>query len=327
MKTILYSLAVVLAITVQAVGADKKVLTVYTYESLGWISEKVVPAFEKKNNCTVKIIKFADAGNILARIKLEKSKPSADCVLGLTQPLVILAKKNNLLAQYRSKNISKVSRAELLFDPAYAAPFDYGALAFVYRPEKVKGTPQSFSDFKAMNKAVILEDPRASSTGQDFLLWTVAVYGKEWKNFWKGFKPAVLTVAPGWGEAFAKFEAGEAPVMLSYATDGAYAWQNYKTFKYRACIPSEGAFIQVETACVVNGTRNRALAEEFTDYMLEDTVQKEIPLNQWMFPSVKTVLPESFKHAVYPKKILSLSERDISDNLEIWMKEWEELFR
>ena len=327
MKKLMCVIAAVAALTLPALGAEKKVLTIYTYESLGWISQSVVPAFEKKNNCTVKIVRFADAGNILARIKLEKKNPSADCVLGLTQPLVILAKKNALLSPYRSKNLSRVSRSELLFDPEYAAPFDYGALAFVYQPEKLKTAPASFADFAAMKKSIILEDPRASSTGQDFLLWTIAVYGKEWKGFWKGFKPAVLTVAPGWGEAFAKFEAGEAPVMLSYATDGAYAWHNYKSTKYRACIPSEGAFIQVETACVLKGAKNRELAEKFADFMLDEEVQKEIPLNQWMFPAAKTALPEAFKYAVYPKKVLSIPERDIADNLETWMKEWEELFR
>lgn len=327
MKKLVLAIIAVFAVTLPALSEEKKVLTIYMYESLGWISQNVVPAFEKRNNCTIKIVRFADAGNILARIKLEKNKPSADCVLGLTQPLVILAKKNDLLSQYRSKNLARVSRPELIFDAEYAAPFDYGALAFVYQPEKLTSTPVSFADFSALKKSIILEDPRASSTGQDFLLWTVAVYGKDWKNFWKGFKPAVLTVAPGWGEAFAKFEAGEAPVMLSYATDGAYAWHNYKSTKYRACIPSEGAFVQVEAACVLKGARNRELAERFADFMLDEEVQKEIPLNQWMFPAAKTALPESFKYAIYPKKVISLPEREIADNLEKWIKEWEDLFR
>jgi thiamine transport system substrate-binding protein len=327
MKKILLMLIAVFSCSTIVFGADKKTLTIYTYESLGWISGKIVPEFEKRNNCTVKIVKFADAGNILARIRLEKKRPTADCVLGLTQPLVILAKKNSLISPYRSKNLSRVSRPELLFDSEYATPFDYGSLAFVYLPDKIKGEPRSFADFKILKKSIILEDPRASSTGQDFLLWTIAVYGKDWKDFWKGFKPSVLTVAPGWGEAFAKFEAGEAPVMLSYATDGAYAWHNYKSTKYRACIPSEGGFIQVETACVINGSKNKELAEKFSDYILEDSVQAEIPLNQWMFPAVRTVMPEAFKYAINPVKVKTLSEQEISNNLETWIKEWEDLFR
>ncbi|MGL4369745.1 MAG: thiamine ABC transporter substrate-binding protein [Spirochaetota bacterium] len=307
--------------------AETKILTVYTYESMSWITEKAVPEFEKRNSCKVKILKFSDAGNIVSRLRLEKNKPSADCAIGLTQPLVILAKKNGIIEKYRSKNLSLISRKDIIFDADYAAPYDYGALAFVYSPEKIKDKPVSFNDITSLKRAVILQDPRASSTGQDFLLWTIAAYGDGWHDFWRKLKPSILTVAPDWGSAFAKFEAGEAPVMLSYATDGAYAWHNYKSAKYSAFIPSEGGYVQIEAGCVVKGTRQRELAERFVDFMLEDTVQREIPLNQWMFPSSDTALPDAYKYAVRPQKILRLSEKEISDNLEKWLKEWEDLIR
>ena len=317
----------VLLFSVTAASAQTKTLTVYTYESMGWITEKAVSGFEKKYGCKIKLVKFSDAGNIVSRLRLEKENPAADCAVGLTQPLVILAKKNGILEKYRSANLGRVGRKEIIFDADYATPYDYGALAFVYDPSLFKTAPVSFADILKLNRAVILQDPRASSTGQDFLLWTIAVYGDGWKDFWKKMKPAVLTVSPDWGAAFAKFEAGEAPMMLSYATDGAYAWHNYKSAKYAAFIPAEGGYVQIEAACVVKGSKHKDLAEKFVDYMLEDDVQKEIPLNQWMFPVTGVTLPDAYKHAVRPKKIMQLSEKQISDNLEKWLKEWEGLIR
>jgi len=305
----------------------KDELVIYTYESLDWIKKSAVPAFEKKYNCTVKVVKFADAGNIVARLKLEKKKPRADVALGLTPALVSLSKKENLLSKYRSKGIFRVTEKSALFDVEYATPYDFGALAFVYNPLKLDKVPETFADICALKKGLIIEDPRTSSTGQDFLLWTVAVYGDGWKDFWIRLKGAVLTVTPGWGEAFAKFEAGEAPVMLSYATDGAYSWENYKSEKYKAFIPAEGGFLQVEAGSVVKGTKQPKLAGAFLDSILEDSFQKDIPLNQWMFPVTDVPLPDSFKKAVLPAKTVSLPQHNLADNLAKYLKEWEEIFR
>ncbi|HNX59163.1 MAG TPA: thiamine ABC transporter substrate-binding protein [Spirochaetota bacterium] len=319
--------AVVLMLAAVGSAWAKDELVVYTYESLDWVKKDVVPSFEKKYQCTVKVVKFTDAGNIVSRLKLEKKNPKADVVLGLTPALVSLAKKEGLLQKYRSPNISRISDKSVVFDADYATPYDYGALAFVYNPEKLAKVPASFEDICAMKKGIIIEDPRTSSTGQDFLLWTVAVYGDGWKDFWRKLKGAVLTVTPGWNEAFAKFEAGEAPVMLSYATDGAYSWENYKSEKYKAFIPSEGGFLQIESGSLVNGTSKVKLAQAFIDNILMEPFQKQIPLNQWMFPVTNVPLPDSFKKAVRPAKTVSLPQKDLADKVARYLKEWEELYR
>lgn len=38
------------------------------------------------------------------------------------------------------------------------------------------------------------------------------------EKFWTTIQPAIYNVEPGWEEAFAKFTAGEAPMMVGYAT-------------------------------------------------------------------------------------------------------------
>jgi thiamine transport system substrate-binding protein len=325
MKKIVCALIAVAAFLPAVKAADPE-LTVYTYESLDWIKTKAVPAFEKANGCKVKIVKFTDAGNIVARLKLESANPAADCAVGLTPSLVYNAKKNGLIEKISTKSFGRIEDKKIIFDAEYALPFDYGALAIVYNPAKMKKAPSSFADVLAVKKGLIIQDPRTSSTGQDFLLWTVTLYGKDWKDFWKKLNASILTVTPGWDASFAKFEAGEAPMMLSYATDGAYSWHNYKSIKYKAFIPKEGGYVQIESSCVVKGTKKAALALKFAEFMLSDDVQKEIPLNQWMFPAAKTKLPEAFIYAEKPKKVL-VPSREIIADMEKYLSEWQDLSR
>ncbi|OQY10350.1 MAG: thiamine ABC transporter substrate-binding protein, partial [Marinitoga sp. 4572_148] len=120
-------------------------------------------------------------------------------------------------------------------------------------------------------------------------------------------------------------ESGEAPMMVSYATDGAYSYYYYNSTKYKAFIPEEGAYVQIEGAGIVKGTKNFELAKRFIEFLLFDEFQKDIPLNQWMFPVINTEMPEAFNYALVPEKIVTISSEDINENMEKWLEEWEEI--
>lgn len=301
-------------------------LTVYTYESMGWIEDSVIPTFENMYGTDVKIIKLGDGGNVLSRMKLEKRNPKADVVLGLDQSLTVDAIKSDLLIPYKPVNSQKIEKKDIVFESDYSVtPYDYGAIAIIYDPEKLNSTPKTFEDLTKMKKSLIIQDPRSSSTGQAFLLWTIAAYGDKWKEFWKELKPAILTVTSGWTDSFSKFEAGEAPMMVSYATDGAYSYEYYESTKYKALIPEEGAYVQIEGAGIVKGTKNEELAKRFIEFLLMDDFQKEVPLNQWMFPVTNVKLPNSYNYALKPDKILTIEPEKMADNLDKWLNEWEEI--
>jgi thiamine transport system substrate-binding protein len=240
--------------------------------------------------------------------------------------LVVEAVKNDLLISYKPLNASKIENQDIVFNQNYfVTPYDYGAIAIIYDPERLDTTPKTFEDLTKMDKSLIIQDPRSSSTGQAFLLWTIAIYGEDWKEFWKELKPAILTVTTGWTDSFSKFEAGEAPMMVSYATDGAYSYEYYESTKYKALIPEEGGYVQVEGAGIVKGTKNEDLAKRFIEFLLMDEFQKKVPLNQWMFPVTNVELPESYEYALKPEKILTIESEEIANNLNKWLNEWEEL--
>lgn len=323
MKKFLAMLGVIVVLLSFAFSEE---LTVYVYESLSWIEGGTVQKFEEMNDCEVKVVKLGDAGNVLTRLVLERKNPRADVVIGLDQSLAAKAVEEDLLIPYKPKNIENVKDKALIFDPEYyVIPYDYGAIAIIYDPEKIHEELESFEDLTKFKNSLIIQDPRASSTGQAFLLWTIALYENNWKDFWERLMPAILTVSPSWDDSFAKFEIGEAPMMVSYATDSAYSQYYYGSSKYKVFIPKESAYVQIEGAGIVKGTNNIELAQKFMEFILTEDFQKEIPLNQWMFPVIDVELPEVYQYAVVPEKILTIPAQEISNNLERWLKEWEAL--
>ncbi|HBT51765.1 MAG TPA: thiamine ABC transporter substrate-binding protein [Petrotoga sp.] len=323
MKKFLAMLGVIVVLLSFAFSEE---LTVYVYESLSWIEGGTVQKFEEMNDCEVKVVKLGDAGNVLTRLVLERKNPRADVVIGLDQSLAAKAVEEDLLIPYKPKNIENVKDKALIFDPEYyVIPYDYGAIAIIYDPEKIHEELESFENLTKFKNSLIIQDPRASSTGQAFLLWTIALYENNWKDFWERLMPAILTVSPSWDDSFAKFEIGEAPMMVSYATDSAYSQYYYGSSKYKVFIPKEGAYVQIEGAGIVKGTNNIELAQKFMEFILTEDFQKEIPLNQWMFPVIDVELPEVYQYAVVPEKILTIPAQEILNNLEKWLKEWEAL--
>ncbi|SHH40395.1 thiamine ABC transporter substrate-binding protein [Thermosipho atlanticus] len=297
-------------------------LVVYTYDSfVSGIGQKVIPIFEKMYGVKVKLLSFGDAGAVLARLIAEKNNPRADVIIGLDQSLLKVAIEKGILEKYKPVNLGLVKYPELLND--YGVPYDFGSIAIVYNKDKIKDPPKSFEDLlnSKFKGKIVVEDPRTSSTGLSFLLWTIAVYGDDYLEFWKNFRKNILSITPGWDEAFEMLESGEADMMVSYATDGAYSFYYYGSIQYVPVIMSEGAFVQVEYASIVKGAKNMELAKRFLEYVLMEDFQKEVPLNQWMLPVTNVDIPEAFKYVPKIEKTLQIDPK-IYDNLEEILKQW-----
>jgi thiamine transport system substrate-binding protein len=90
-------------------------------------------------------------------------------------------------------------------------------------------------------------------------------------------------------------------------------------------IPQEGGFIQLEGAAIIRGSKNIELAQKFLDFMLEDEFQKELPLNQWMFPVTAVPLPKVFDYAVLPQTIVSIDNSELLNKKDQWIAQWEKI--
>jgi thiamine transport system substrate-binding protein len=86
-------------------------------------------------------------------------------------------------------------------------------------------------------------------------------------------------------------------------------------------------FRQIEFVGILKGTRRRAAAEDFIDFMLSREFQEEMPLQMFVFPvNIQAVLPEPFvKYAQTVEQPLTMSPDHIAANRERWIAEWTEV--
>ncbi|HUV06435.1 MAG TPA: thiamine ABC transporter substrate-binding protein, partial [Spirochaetia bacterium] len=258
-------------------------LVVYAYDS--FVSEwgpagKVIPKFEAKYGIKVRVLSVGDAGQVLNRAILEKDSPKADIILGIDNNMLSRALEEQILQPYRSPNLSLIPE-ELIFDKSYhVTPFDYGYFAIVYDSQSLPNPPRSLEELtdSRFKKKIILQDPRTSSPGLGFLLWTITVYGDRYLEYWKRLQPSILTITEGWDSAYGMFTNGEAPMVMSYTTSPAYHVEFEQTKRYLALIFEEGNYRQVEGMGILKGARNRDAARKFIDFILTEDFQMEIPL-------------------------------------------------
>ena len=312
---------------VPAVSAADKTLTVYTYES--FIAEwgpgpKVKDAFEKTCACTVTFVGVADGVALLSRLKLEGAATKADVVLGLDTNLVTEAKATGLF------DVSGIDTAAVTVPGGYTdevfVPYDYGHFAVVYDTQVMKTPPTSMKELVEgdPSQKIVIEDPRTSTPGLGLLLWVRSIYGDKTPEAWAKLKDRVLTVTPGWSEAYGLFTKGEAPMVLSYTTSPAYHMVAENSDRYQAASFSEGHYIQIEVAGLLKNAPDKQLARDFLTFMLSPAFQDTIPTNNWMMPAAATSapLPDAFGKLVTPAKTFLMSSDEVAGNRKAWIDEW-----
>lgn len=327
-KKILFCLAASAAIlSFSMAEAADKTLTVYTYESFtaDWgPGPKVKAAFEKTCDCTLKFVSVEDGVALLNRLKLEGKENKADIVLGLDTGLVADAKATGLFAPH-GIDTSMVKVPGDFNDDTFV-PYDYGHFAVVYDTEKMKMPPKSMADLVNGNpdQKIVIEDPRTSTPGLGLLLWVKSIYGDKAGDAWAKLSKRILTVTPGWSEAYGLFTKGEAPMVLSYTTSPVYHEMEENTSRYQAASFSEGHYVQVEVAAMTKTSHDPALAKKFLEFMISPAFQDIIPTTNWMFPAAKTSkpLPEAFKKALHPKKTFLMPPQEVADHRKAWVAEW-----
>lgn len=309
-----------------AAAADKT-LTVYTYES--FITEwgpgaKVAEAFEKTCECKVTYVGVADGVELLTRLKLEGAASKADIVLGLDTNLVAEAKATGFFAPHGLE--TKGVKVPGGFTDDTFLPYDYGHFAVVYDTETLKTPPKSLKELVEgdPSQKIVIEDPRTSTPGLGLLLWVKAVYGDDAGAAWAKLKDRVLTVTPGWSEAYGLFTKGEAPMVLSYTTSPAYHMVAENTDRYQAAAFSEGHYIQIEVAGMTKNAKEPDLAKAFLAFMTGPEFQSIIPTTNWMMPvaATKEPLPDAFAKLVNPEKTFLLPSEEVAANRKAWIDEW-----
>ncbi|MBP0616771.1 thiamine ABC transporter substrate binding subunit [Jiella mangrovi] len=305
---------------------EKPTLTVYTYDSFSadWgPGPQLKSAFEATCGCTLDFVGLEDGVAILNRLKLEGPSTKADVALGLTTDLIPEAKATGMFTE-SGVDTSDLTVPTGFSDPVFV-PYDYSYLAFVYDTETVKNPPKSLDELVSgdPSQKIVIEDPRTSTPGLSFLLWMKAVYGEEAADKWKQLNRRILTVTPGWSEAYGLFTKGEVPMVLSYTTSPAYHEIEEKTDRYQAAAFAEGQYLQIEVAGILKGSQHQALARKFLSFLVSKQAQEVLPTTNWTLPVRDDVdLPEAFSNLVKVDKPLLIDAETVAKNRRAWTDEW-----
>ncbi len=308
-------------------AADRPVLTVYTYDS--FIPEwgpgpRVKEGFEAICGCELRFVGLDDGVGILNRLRLEGERTEADIALGMTTDLIPELRATGLFAP-SGIDLSELDLPITYADPDFV-PFDYAPLAFIYDSQVVETPPTSLEALVTgpVDQKIVIMDPRSSTPGLGLLLWMKSVYGAQAADKWRELSRRILTVTPGWSEAYGLFTNGEAPIVLSYTTSPAYHMIEEGSERYQAAAFSEGHYLQVEIAGVLKTSDHPELARRFLDYMISPQVQAFIPTTNWTLPvrALAEPLPEAFSRLVVPSHALTIAPEEVAANRQAWTQEW-----
>ncbi|MFZ5750498.1 MAG: thiamine ABC transporter substrate binding subunit [Pseudomonadota bacterium] len=322
MRPILTIAGVLLASTALA---ETPTLTVYTYDSFAseWgPGPAIEAAFEADCGCDLRFVTAGDGAALMARLLLEGTGTKADVVVGLDMNLMDAAETSGLFSTHALDG-RRYDLPVAWDDPTFV-PFDWGYFAFVYDRSKTGSVPADFEALAASDLKIVIEDPRSSTPGLGLLLWVKAAYGDRAGQIWKALSDNIVTVTPGWSEAYGLFLNGEADMVLSYTTSPAYHRIAEGDDTKAAAAFSEGHYLQVEVAARIEGSAEPDLADRFLAFLVSEKAQALIPETNWMYPAVLPAggLPRGFDGLVVPAKVLVYPPHEAARIRDEALSEW-----
>lgn len=317
-------------------------LTVMTHDSFA-ISEGVMAVFEKANDVKVNFLLSGDAGSLVNRAILSKANPVADVLYGVDNTFLTRALEEKIFEIYQSPLLNDISDALKLDPEFHVSPVDYGDVCInydkAYFEEKALPLPGSLEDLAdpAYEALLAVENPATSSPGLAFLLATIAEYGEDgYLDYWQRLKENGVVVVNDWETAYYTSFSGSSgqgpqPMVVSYGTSPAaeviFSETELHAAPTASLVGDKMCYRQIEFVGILNGTRNRALAEKFVDFMLDVDFQQDIPLNMFVFPAnERAALPEEFTLYIQSPEIPAQLPLDlVSDKREEWITAWREM--
>jgi thiamine transport system substrate-binding protein len=317
-------------------------LNVMTHDAFA-VSDAVIKEFEQTNNIKVNFILSGDAGAALNQAILTKSSPVADVLYGVDNTFLSRALQAGIYDPYTSPLLSVIPDKFKLDKTNSALPVDFGDVCInydkAYFAEKNLSIPQTLDDLlkPEYRGLLVVENPATSSTGLAFLMATIANYGENgYSDYWSKLKNNGVVVVNTWNTAYDTNFSGSAgkgqqPMVVSYATSTAaevvYSKTPLKESPTASIVGPNTCFRQIEFVGILKGTHQRALAEKFVDFMLNQRFQEDIPLNMYMFPTnSQASIPNEFKLYVQnPEMPASLAPDVIAANRDTWIEQWRKI--
>ena len=303
------------------------------------MSDDVLKAFEQQTGATVQ----AQVGRRRPGSQQSRAQqrcPAGGCVFGVDNTFLTRAQGRHLRAIRRAR-VGQVP-AQYKLDPSNSLlPIDYGYVAInydkAYLAQNNLAPPATLEDLTRpeWKGKLVVENAATSSPGLAFLLATIGHFGTEgsytWLDYWKDLRANDVLVSDGWSDAYyTQFSGssgkGPRPLVVSYASSppAEVFFSEGKLTDAPTAAMTGGNFLQIEFAGILKGTKNRALAEQFIDFMYSKAFQEDMPLQMFVYPVLPgSALPEVFtRFSSVPSEPVSLAPEQIDQNREQWLDAW-----
>jgi thiamine transport system substrate-binding protein len=319
---------------------EPRILQVMTHDSFA-ASESIISAFEQGNNVDVQFIASGDAGTALNKAILSRNNPFADVFYGVDNTFLSRALNENIFEPYNSPLLVDIPDQFKMDSQNRVLPIDWGDVCLNYDIPYFSNhnlqPPQNLDDllkpeYKGM---LVVENPATSSPGLAFLLATIGYFGPDnYLNFWQDLVANNVLVVNDWDTAYyTNFTrwGGDHPIVVSYGSSPPFEViesTNPDAAPQTAVISSDGScFRQIEFVGILQGAKNRDLAEKWIDFMLSTSFQEDMPLQMYVFPVNSSAnLDKTFQEFLaVPQNPAYVSPEEIALNREAWIKAWTEV--
>jgi putative spermidine/putrescine transport system substrate-binding protein len=247
----------------------------------------IIQPFEKKFGVKVVHDATGTSSQDYAKIRASRGAPGFDVAAALSPPEVVLGAKEGLLEKITEKEVPNIrftwEKARQALPPnavMHTLQFD----SLLYNKDKID-KPTSWADYwqpekryGAKVKGHLINYNPANLLSVFALIHAAELGGGSATNMepaWallKSQKPYVGVVVTASAEAAPHFESGE--VWLSPYWSARAGYYISRGIPYGMTVPKEGVMANIDTAAVPIGAKNKKLAYEFINFMLEPAIQR-----------------------------------------------------
>jgi thiamine transport system substrate-binding protein len=312
-------------------GGDDR-LVVATYPT--WVEGDspagtwVKDAFEAETGVTVEYTTPESRFNYYIRRAAQGAPIDADLYLGLNVDQLIDLDEQVDEAVLAELSVDAPIREGLRFDPqGRAIPYDTGYISLVY-DETAVDPPATFDDLLAdeYRGDLLAQNAQTSATGRAFMLHTVKAKGTDgYLDYWRDLQANDVRILGSWSDAYAAYENGEAPMVVSYSTDQVYAQQAGQDLsRHQVGFLNDQAYANPEGVARFATSERAELAERFVEFLFEPEVQGEIARRNVQYPATTNAdLPEEFSQYTFePEEPVTFTYEELKGNVDEWVDQW-----
>ena len=255
-------------------------LTVFNWYD--YIDPAVIDMFEEETGVTVKYVNFTTNEEMYT--KIEAGAGTYD-VLFPSEYMIERMIKNDMLAEL---DLSKMPNTENLiasmrdpsYDPGnkYSIAYMWGTLGILYNTEMV---PEGVTSWASLFDSKYAGNVIMMNSMRDTLGLALKYQGHSMNTRDEAelsaardilIKQKQDKIESGYllDETKDKMVGGEAAIGIVYSGDAQYAIEKNESLRY--VVPEEGSNIWVDGMCIPKGSKNKAAAEQFIDFMCRPDV-------------------------------------------------------